>query len=277
MKAIILANFRVRRSFAFAMLMLALPQTALAQETSLFRRPVASSRSQGSILPGSSIQGSAPMTSVSGQSTQGIPLSRLSPAEGSPSGATPGYGDVGLASASWTYSPPSTTRTYRIQDIVTIRVDEIARTRADGIAESRRSTLYDAILKDWIAIRKGDLGTDNQTTGDPRINGQSSQLYRANSSIESRESIAFNLAARVVDIQPNGNLVLEARKTIRSNDNVWQTALTGICRAQDIAPDNVVLSKDLLDLSIVKDDEGQLRDGYRRGWLTRWINEFNPL
>jgi len=53
--------------------------------------------------------------------------------------------------------------------------------------------------------------------------------------------------------------------------------LTGICRAQDIAPDNVVLSRDLLDLHIRKNEKGQLRDSYKRGWLTRWIGELNPF
>ncbi len=186
-------------------------------------------------------------------------------------------GGVGLTNASWTYTPPPQSRTFRIQDLVTIRVDELTRARADGTAQVRKNTLYDAILKDWIGFRDGDLGTDSQSTGDPRINAQSNQLYRASSTLESRETLAFSVAARVVDIQPNGNLVLEARKTIWLNDNTWQTALSGICRAQDIAPDNVVLSRDLLDLQIRKNESGQIRDGYKRGWFTRWLDQFNPF
>ena len=189
----------------------------------------------------------------------------------------PAYGDVGLAGASWTYAPPPPRRNFRVQDIVTIRVDELARMRADGASENRRNTLFDTILKDWISFRDGNLRPDLQRDGDPRINTQSNQLFRADASIESRESLTFSVAARVVDIQPNGNLVLEARKTIWMNDNLWETSLSGVCRAQDIAPDNVILSRDLLDLQIRKNEKGQLRDGYKRGWLTRWINEFNPF
>jgi len=185
--------------------------------------------------------------------------------------------EVGMATASWTYMPPPPRRTFRLQEIVTIRVDELARMRAEGRAESRRNMFYDALLKDWVALSGGKLRPAQQADGDPRVNGLSNQQFRADASIDSRESLAFNIAARVVDIQPNGNLVLEANKTMWINDNQFETSLTGICRAQDIAPDNVVLSRDLLDLHIRKNEKGQLRDSYKRGWLTRWIGELNPF
>jgi flagellar L-ring protein precursor FlgH len=235
-----------------------------AQESSLFRQAPA--------------QAWSPLDNSTGPMTGAqVPTNRLPSSVAQIPTSTSGYGDVGLTSASWTYTPAPPLRTFRIQDIVTIRVDELARLNASGAAQNRRVTLFDAILKDWIAFRDGDLGKDAQSTGDPQIKGESAQLYRADSTLQSSQSLAFNVAARVVDILPNGNLVLEANKTIRINDNNWQTSLTGICRAQDIAPDNVILSRDLLDLQIGKDDKGQLRDGYKRGWLTRWINEFSPF
>lgn len=184
---------------------------------------------------------------------------------------------TGMATASWTYMPPPPRRTFRLQEIVTIRVDELARVSAEGGAEARRNMFYDALLRDWVSLSAGKLRPAQQANGDPRVNGQSNQQFRADASFDSRESLAFSIAARVVDIQPNGNLVLEANKTMWINDNQFETSLTGICRAQDIAPDNVVLSRDLLDLHIRKNEKGQLRDSYKRGWLTRWIGELNPF
>jgi len=239
--------------------------SSVAQESSLFRQvPEQAWNPLGSVPRQTTPLQQAP---TNDSSTRGLPI---------PTTASD-YGDVGLTNASWTYTPAPPLRTFRIQDKVTVRVDELSRTSATGSAQNRRNTLYDAILKDWIAFRDGDLGKDLQSTGDPRITGESNQLYRADSMVNSTESLAFSVAARVVEIQPNGNLVLEANKSISNNDNSFITTLSGICRAQDIAPDNVVLSRDLLDLRIVKNDQGQLRDGYKRGWLTRWINEFSPF
>ncbi len=182
-----------------------------------------------------------------------------------------------LNGASWTYQPAPPIRQFAINDIITIRVDEITRVLAEGAAENRKRTLFEAVLSDWIRITEFRLRPDAQANGDPTVAGESNAQYRAESTVESRESMTFNIAATVVDIRPNGSLVLEARKTIRVNDNLWETSLSGICRADDIAPDNVVLSKDLIDLEIRKMDRGHLRDGYKRGWWTRFLDRAGPF
>lgn len=186
-------------------------------------------------------------------------------------------GGVTLANASWIYESPPPIRVYKKNDIVTIRVDEISRVQAEGRAESRRNTLYDALLKDWLRLDGIGVKPAAQADGDPRVQGSVNQLYRANATTEARESLTFNIAARIVDVRPNGDLVLEASKMIAVNDNVFETSLTGICRPVDIAADNVVLSRDLLDLQIQKQDRGHLRDGYRRGWFTQWFETLLPF
>lgn len=184
---------------------------------------------------------------------------------------------IQLNDASWTYQAPLPLRTFRINDVVTIRVDEITRMMAEGSAENRKRTLYEAILTDWIRLQDFRLRPDPQANGDPSVATESNSNYRAESTVESRESMTFNIAATVVDIRPNGNLLLEAKKTIRVNDNLWETSLSGLCRAQDIGPDNVVLSKDVIELEIHKADRGHLRDGYKRGWFQRWFDRLQPF
>ena len=194
-----------------------------------------------------------------------------------PSELTGGDPRVLIHGASWTYQPPAPVRVFRKNDIVTIRVDEITRMMAEGESESRKQTLFESVLSDWIRLTDFRLRPDAQTNGDPKVSGSSNSRFRSEASVESREAMSFNIAATVVDIRPNGSLVLEARKNIRVNDNLWETALTGICRAEDIAPDNVVLSRDLIDLEILKEDRGHLRDGYKRGWFSRWFDRMQPF
>jgi len=269
---------RVSKHLIVVLAFIASGADTFAQESSLFRRPGANSPLAATVNSnGSNAYPQGALVPLDRPRPPGVPMAAQLSAPGLEPLPVYPSGDVGLASASWTYTPANPLRTFRVQDIVTIRVDEIARMQADGANNSRRNGLYDAVLKEWVQFREGSLGPAGQSDGDPRIDGQTNQLYRANAMLQTRESLAFNVAAKVVDIQPNGNLVLEARKTILLNDNRWETSLTGICRAQDIAPDNVVLSRDLLDLEIAKKETGELRDGYRRGWLTRWINEFNPF
>lgn len=270
---------------AFALL----ASDATGQDSSLLRAPSPSVQWQSPVAASRIAQAIQPGGGGSGTRFSPNRPSPLQPAPGGfgPGGIGPGgFGPGGpndsaaplsLDRVSWTHQPAPAIRTFQKNDVVTIRVDEITRVLAEGSAESRRNTLYQAILTDWIRLVDFRLRPDPQGNGDPSVGTQSNNNFRAESTVESRESLTFNIAATVVDIRPNGLLVLEARKGIRVNDNLWETSLTGICRAQDIAPDNVVLSKDLIDLEIRKDDRGHLRDGYQRGWFQRWFDRLQPF
>jgi flagellar L-ring protein FlgH len=236
------------------------PATAWGQNSSLLQRPVPETVAP---LDGNPRSSTNPLSVTPEGGALITPQSPLSPQ---------------LAATSWTYATPPAPRILRVHDVVSIRVDEIARMTADGRANQRKNTLYDLILADWIetegfkAVRKAP-----QMQGDPEINAQLSQINRATSNLETRESLAFNIAAEIADIRPNGNIVLEAHKSITINDNRWELSLSGMCQAQDIGPDNLVLSKDIIDLKIDKRESGQARDGYRRGWFVEWASRLQPF
>ena len=116
-----------------------------------------------------------------------------------------------------------------------------------------------------------------QSDGDPRIQTNETEVYRGDSTIRTSESFTRNIAAEIVDIKPNGHIVLDATKDITENDNSWRYSLTGTCRSQDIGPDNVVLSRNLIHSKIDKQDLGHVRDGYSRGWLTKFLARVKPF
>jgi flagellar L-ring protein precursor FlgH len=42
-------------------------------------------------------------------------------------------------------------------------------------------------------------------------------------------------------------------------------------------PGSVILSKDVAELNIDKSELGIIRDGYRRGFVTRFLDTFSPF
>ena len=119
---------------------------------------------------------------------------------------------MNLAAASWIHMPTPPPREIQKHDIISVRVDILARMASEGELRRRKNGLYDARLNDWIifdGLRW--VKPSPQTQGDPRVRGELRSQYRSLGELETAESLAFNLATEVVDIRPNGNLVLEGR------------------------------------------------------------------
>jgi flagellar L-ring protein precursor FlgH len=187
------------------------------------------------------------------------------------------YAPRDLESTSWTYVAPPPVRTFKLNDMVTIRVEEQSRMQSRGDSQVRRNALLDGVIRDWISLDGFKLQAAEFENGDPRMQTFHNNTQRLSSVLESREALAFNIAARIVDIRPNGHLVLEAHKSVFNNEDVWETSLSGLCRPDDVGPDNTVLSQDVMELKIDKHEQGQLRDGYRRGWFMRWFAKMQPF
>ena len=81
----------------------------------------------------------------------------------------------------------------------------------------------------------------------------------------------------VVDVRPNGNLVLEAHKHVQQNNEIFDASLSGVVRRQDVLPNNTVLSEDVAELSIFKKEQGHIRDSWRRGWLWLFMDRHKPF
>jgi flagellar L-ring protein precursor FlgH len=185
---------------------------------------------------------------------------------------------IPLQAASFTYQAPASLRRLNIHDIVSIRVDELATASMLGNAQSRKNGSYDARLSDWLDWVSFDtIKPAPMTGGDPRVAGQTNETYRAQSNLQTREQLTFNIAAEIADIRPNGTIVLSARKTLRLNDNVMKISFSGVCRSQDIGPDNTVLSRNVFDTHVDKQEDGQVRDGYSRGFVAKWFARFKPF
>ena len=182
-----------------------------------------------------------------------------------------------LEKTSFLYQPLEPPRTIKLRDLITVIVDEKSQVTSEADVERRKQYSLNAQLKDWVKLDGLNINKAPQKQGDPTVNGTLSAQARAQSDLETRDGMRFRIAAYVVDIRPNGHLVLEAHRKIRNNDEQWMQSLSGIVRPEDVLPNNTVLSEDVAELHIDKYEEGHVRDGYRRGWLYKFIDRYGAF
>lgn len=182
-----------------------------------------------------------------------------------------------LASHSWIYQAPNEPEPIKVNDILTIIVDEKSQVISEGEIDRKKKAKLEAILKDWVLLKNWTMYPDPQSAGDPKISGQWDNKIKSEATLETRDAMKFRIACRVVDIRPNGNMVIEGRRTIRNNYEVWEQSITGVIRPQDVMPNNTVLSENVADMRVYKREAGHVRDGYRRGWLLEWLDTYQPF
>lgn len=121
-----------------------------------------------------------------------------------------------------------------------------------------------------------------------RITGASPLLSGANlrnSNVESagtgtanqRASLNGSIAVTVVEVLPNGNLVLRGEKQMTLSEGTEVIQVSGIVRADDIAPNNTVQSRRLADARFIYRGEGDIARTNQAGWGTRALMRLWPF
>ncbi|MFN3505656.1 MAG: flagellar basal body L-ring protein FlgH [Caldimicrobium sp.] len=91
-----------------------------------------------------------------------------------------------------------------------------------------------------------------------------------------RESrILATISARVVEVLPNGNLVIQGVRTIKRNRDLEYITITGIVRPQDVEADNSIISTKISDLYVEYSGKGPSSEAASGpGILTRLLQLF---
>lgn len=164
-------------------------------------------------------------------------------------------------------------RRFAVQDLVTIIIRESTRTDFESSLETEKKAKFDGKIPNFPHLTLRDLLNlqveAGSTENTPKLSIDYKQDWQGEGEYSRSDSITGRITARVIDVKPNGTLVLEARKFIQSDKESLNIVLTGACRAEDVAVDNTVLSTQLYDLHLDKQHEGELKKSTKKGFLTK--------
>ena len=147
-----------------------------------------------------------------------------------------------------------------VGDILTIVISEsttISDTRSSSNSKSGNTSLSAGIgIFDFLKAASAG-GSDS---------------FKADGAAASKNTTHANVTVTVVDVQPNGNLVLEGTQSIWQYKNEHKITFRGICRPEDVTASNTIPSTKIASATVRFDGKGPLNAKQRQGILTQIFN-----
>jgi flagellar L-ring protein precursor FlgH len=170
----------------------------------------------------------------------------------------------------WMHGLTGDIRARRPNDLLTIRVEEniaatgtadatLAKSTSTGIGIA---TLFGLQNKIPSGVGLGDLATHQADTG-----------FAGSGSTARASALSAIISARVAEVFPNGDLLVEGVREIEINGDRQVVVLTGVARVVDIGPGNVISSASLGQLRIRYFGRGLTKGSTTPGWLIRILNK----
>ena len=154
-----------------------------------------------------------------------------------------------------------------VGDILTIKLNESTNATKNATTKTSKKTS----LANVGPTLFGKTYTNN---GNPVLNASldgSHSFDGAGASTQSN-SLAGSITVTVVDVQSNGNLVVQGEKSLQLNQGEEYVRIAGVVRPADIATDNTVGSDKIADARISYSGKGAISASNRMGWLARFFN-----
>ncbi len=167
-----------------------------------------------------------------------------------------------------------------IGDIVIVRITETASASNSSSRDSSKTTSYNAGIDTMMGLPL-DMGASNLLGSgnafSPSITANTSNSFSGEGSSTKSDRVTATIAARIVDILPSGNLVIEGNREILIDEEKQTITLKGIVRQKDIDSTNTVVSTAIADAQITYSGSGERTNATKKGWLAKFIDIIWPF
>ncbi|MCU0914473.1 MAG: flagellar basal body L-ring protein FlgH [Planctomycetes bacterium] len=159
----------------------------------------------------------------------------------------------------------------RIGDVLTIRIEEDSKVDNKAKRDLQKDTALSSEFDGKLNIGKV-LPTIPAFT----MEAQSGNNLKSKADFKDERSFVDQVTVLVLDILPNGNLVVTGTRDRNIAGDIQTIEVSGIVRPSDIAYDNTVKSQQVANFRIVTRNSGISAPYTKPGWLTRIANLIWP-
>ena len=131
--------------------------------------------------------------------------------------------------------------------------------------------------------RNGSIGLSPPTTGplsffnpsDIGMGGNTS--FQGVGTAQQSNSLQGQVTVTIAEVYPNGTMLVRGEKLISLNRGSEHIRFSGIVRAIDIGPENVIPSSRVANAQIIYGGSGEIARASQKGWLQRFFEIISPF
>jgi flagellar L-ring protein precursor FlgH len=163
-----------------------------------------------------------------------------------------------------------------VGDILSVIINENnGATRQNNTSTSKTASVNAAIASFLYGPAASGLLTKGGSY--PALKYNTDTEFAGGGKINNSETINAQMAVRVIDVLPNGNLVIEGTLRTAFSGEKQDAVVRGTVRPDDIASNNTLLSYNIADATIQFLSKGTITDNQSKGWFTRIWDKLSPF
>ncbi|GGH57332.1 flagellar L-ring protein [Comamonas phosphati] len=165
-------------------------------------------------------------------------------------------------------------RARMVGDTVTVQiVERVSASQSSDSKVGRTNDMSTGISA--VPLFKG--GAENTIKDALTLGVKSGTDFKGSGGTTSNNNFTGSIATTVVDVLPNGHLVIAGEKQIGVNHNVDVLRFTGTVDPRSLRPGSTVASTQVANLRVESRGRGQAGEAQSIGWLSRFFLNVMPF
>jgi len=170
----------------------------------------------------------------------------------------------------------SDNRAARVGDVITIKVAEATAANEGATTDLKRTGANVNIgVPNFFGMETNNFPSSINPA--QMVTTTVKNDFKGEGTTSRNGNFAATLAAKVVEVMPNGNLAVEGKREISVNNERKEMLFQGVVRPKDIAADNSVFSTQVADAKVIMTGIGVVGEKQSPGWLARLFDVFWPF
>lgn len=165
----------------------------------------------------------------------------------------------------------------KVGDTVVVDIVENTSSEIKANTTADKESTLEAGIPNLLGYQQPFKLTNSKVVADPLFKADFNSEFEGEGSTDRTGQVTASIGARVVEVLPNGNLVIYGRREMKVSNESQIITVYGITRPEDVNANNRVQSTVLADAKIEYYGKGVLADKQKPGWGLKILDRVWPF